>query len=409
MLKICAVFLGLFSPLYGETDLWDLAPIRYSDSKPTDLVSSLAADLASGKQTVEGNTDLERVSFVLNYLGISQESQLLVYSKTSHQNSLIRPSNPRALYFSMNAYLGYVPGGDIEVIVQDAVLGPVYYLIHRGKDGALEVERDLSTCISCHGTTATENVPGLQVRSVFPDEDGHPLLAMGTSQVNHTTPVAERWGGYYVTGHASMPHLGNRTYQKSGPSEPLASDIQDVSGLIDVSKYLQPTSDVIALMVLEHQCRMHNLFTAASMRYCRAYYLGKASDPDGDPDMGAAGRVADGMADKIVECLFFKDEADPGEATEGSEAFQKAFAREIPKAKDGRSLADFQVYERLFKYRCSYMVYSEPFKDLPLRVKKAVLERMHLTLEGNNPAVDWLKNSERKRISQILKDTMTGW
>lgn len=393
----------------GAGDLWELAPIRYSETVATDAVATLAADLASGKIKVEGDTALERLDFVLKVLGVPADSQMLVYSKTSHQNSLIRPSNPRALYFSMNAYVGYVPGGDIEVIATDKVLGPVFYLIRQGADGGLAIERDLASCIRCHGTTATSNVPGMQVRSVIPDEDGRPLLAMGTSQVDHRTPVAERWGGYYITGRASMPHLGNRVYQEDGAAEPEASGLMDLSDKIDVSKYLRPTSDVVALMVLEHQCRMQNLLTAAAMQYRRAHYLGLAADPQGNPDDGTAGRVADGMAEEIVNCLFFKDEADPGEDTEGGAAFQKALGKEIPRTADGRSLADFRLYQRLFKYRCSYMVYSDAFKNLPPRVRDAVLGRMRRVLAGENTVVDWLSGSELKHISAILAETLPGW
>ncbi len=162
-------------------------------------------------------------------------------------------------------------------------------------------------------------------------------------------------------------------------------------------------------MVLEHQCRMHNLLTAASMQYRRAYYLGRAMDADADPDKGSAGRVADGAADQIVECLFFKDEADPGENIEGGEAFQKSFTAQFPKTKDGRSLADFQLYQHLFKHRCSFMVYSNAFRELPQRVKSAVLEKMHRALAGENPKVGWLKEPEQRKITAILAETLPGW
>lgn len=396
-----------FAP--AAEDYWDLAPILYSDRTSTDTLASLAADLASGKTKAEGETELERLRFVLKALRVPEESQVLVFSKTSHQNALIRPDNPRALYFSANAYVGYVPGGKIEVITQDMVLGPVFYLIGVGKEGGLKIERDLSTCISCHGTTATENVPGMQVRSVFPDEDGDPILGMGTSQVNHETPLAERWGGYYVTGRSSLPHLGNRVYQNGGPAEPKASKLVDLRGTINVTKYLRPTSDIVALMLLEHQCRMHNLLTSASMQYRRAYYLGRAINADADPDEGSAGRVADGVADQIIECLFFKDEADSGENIEGGEAFQKSFVAQFPKTRDGRSLADFKLYQHLFKHRCSFMVYSDAFRALPPRVKQAVLGKMRQVLAGENPKVGWLKEPERKKIAAILSETLPGW
>lgn len=393
----------------GDTAFWDLEPIRYSDTQPRDALASLAADLSSGKRVVEGETALERLRFVLKTLEIPEESQVLVFSKTSHQNALIHPGNPRALYFSMNAYVGYVPGGKIEAIVRDSSLGAVYYLIGASPTGGLGIERDFSGCLSCHGTTVTEHVPGLLVRSVFADPDGHPLLALGTRHVNHETPVAERWGGYYVTGRGSMPHLGNRTYQENGPVDPREDDLLDLRGRIDVSKYPCPTSDVVALMVLEHQCKMHNLLIAASLQYRRSYYLGHAMDANSDPDQGSAGKVADALAEKIVDCLFFKDEADLGENLEGGEAFQKAFEKQFPKTSDGRSLADFQLYHRLFKHRCSYMVYSQAFADLPTRVKRSVLEKMRSALDGGDKKTPWLKPTECRRIGEILTATLPGW
>jgi hypothetical protein len=263
--------------------------------------------------------------------------------------------------------------------------------------------------MSCHGTARTENVPGMQVRSVFPNADGHPLLAMGTSHVTHETPLAERWGGYYVTGRSSLPHLGNRTYEEGGADDPRPSDLADLSGWIDVAKYPRPTSDIVALMVLEHQCRMHNLLTAAALQYRRTHFLSRALDPDADPDAGSAGRVADGMAERIVACLLFKDEADPGDGIEGGEDFQKAFTARFPRTKSGDSLADFKLYGRIFKNRCSYMIYSRSFRDLPPRVKRAVLAKLKAALAGEEPAFDWLKESERIRIEAILAETLPGW
>jgi hypothetical protein len=408
-MKYWLLILTLVQSAPADTDIWDLPPLRYSDTVATDPLSKLAADLASGACAIKGITGLDRLRFVLHELRVPEESQVLVFSKTSFQNPLIHPHNPRSLYFSVEAYVGYVPGGDIEVIVQDPLLGPVFHVIEGTKAGGLKIERDLSNCISCHGTSNTENVPGMQVRSVFSDADGHPLLAMGTRQVNHETPLAERWGSYYVTGRSSLPHLGNRTYVEGGATEPNPSDLRDLTGTLDVSKYLRPTSDIVALLVLEHQCRMHNLLNAATVQYRRAAYLTRALDPQADPDAGSAGRVADGMADKIVECLLFKNEADPGEGIEGGEEFQKMFEARYPRTRDGESLADFQLNNRIFKRRCSFMIYSSAFRNLPARVKSAVFGKMQAALSGDDPAYSWLKESERKRIAAILAETLPDW
>jgi hypothetical protein len=232
---------------------------------------------------------------------------------------------------------------------------------------------------------------------------------MGTRLVDHETPLAERWGGYYITGRSSLPHLGNQFFVEDSTPEAKPSDLFDLSKTLDVSKYLRPTSDIVALLVLEHQCRMHNLFNAAAMNYRRALFLSQVLNPKAGPDSGSAGMVADSMADKIVNCLFFKGEADSGEDLEGNADFQRVFEARFPRTKDGRSLADFKLYGRVFKYRCSYMIYSEAFKDLPVQVKLLVLKKMHSALAGKDPAYDWLKASESQKIEAILTETLPAW
>jgi hypothetical protein len=161
-------------------------------------------------------------------------------------------------------------------------------------------------------------------------------------------------------------------------------------------------------MVLEHQCQAHNLLTAASMNYQRAHFLSKSIDPDGDPDQGSAARVAEQAAQRIVEWLLFQTEAEMGDdGVEGSEAFQKEFAASVPRAKNGDSLADFQLNTRLFKNRCSYMIYSDAFHNLPATVKSRVLTKLKTILDAPTCDDDFpsMKLSERRRIATILRDT----
>lgn len=399
----------------AATDLWDLPPTRYSETASGDPIANLALDLGAGKQTLAPMKPLERLRFILKLLDVPEESQILVYSKTSKQNPLINPTNPRCIFFNENSYVGYVPGGSMEVITSDALLGSVYYLIEAGdENGPLRITRDTSDCLSCHGTARTESVPGVLVRSVFPDREGQPLLAMGTFLIDHSSPIRERWGGYYVTGRSSLPHLGNRTYTDAALREfPAESPVlETLEGKIDVSRYLRVTSDIVALMVLEHQCLIHNHLVAAAMNYRRVAWLQKSLDPSGDPDAGAAGKQADESARKIVDLLLFENEAELGEnGIEGDPAFQEAFTRRFPKTPDGRSLADFQLNDRLFKHRCSYMLYSKTFENLPARVKSAVIGRLKEVLAGepgpdNHPQ---LKSSERRKISSILAQTLPGF
>lgn len=409
MLHRSIALLSLTLPLQGQVDAWDLPPVRYSDTPATDRVARLAATWAGDPASGPDGTPLERVRKILAELEVPEASQVLVFSKTSKQTGLIHPGNPRALYFSSDCYVGYVPGGAVEIAVQDSRLGPVFYHIDLGSGlRPVKVERDTSECMSCHATGRTENVPGLMVRSVYPDENGHPLLSLGSGLITHRTPVAERWGGYWVTGSVSLPHLGNTTYRDARSAKPTSRPLADLSGKVDPAKYPRMTSDIVALMVLEHQCQAHNLLTAASMNYRRAFYLAKAVDPDADPDQGAAGRVADQAAEQIVDWFLFTGEAEQGaDGVEGDEDFQRQFTAAIPRTAAGDSLADFQLNTRLFKNRCSYMIYSGAFQALPEVVKTRVITNLRKIFESatEDDRHPEIRLRERRRIARILDET----
>ncbi len=406
------MILSAFCGTAGAADFWEMEPIRYSDTQATDRIARFAEDLASGKTTLKGETDLQKLAGVLEMLDVPVESQVLVYSQTSQQNALIRPKNPRCLYFNENSYVGFVPGGDIEVITHDPVLGMTFYLIDlTQKDPAKVVARDGNACLACHGTRRTESVPGVLIRSVHPDEDGHLILKLGMDHIDARSPIPIRWGGYYVTGNSSLPHLGNRIYTEADERDGVTEAVQHrtLDDVIDVSKYLRNTSDIVSLMVLEHQCRMHNLLVSASMEYRRMHWFSKTLEPDADPDEGRAGKTADEHAVAIVDAMLFKDEAPMGDGgVDGDAAFQDAFAARYPKTEDGGTLAEFQLGSRLFKNRCSYMIYSQSFKVLPPRVKGAVFSRLKEVLEQGKDFPE-IGEKERRRISEILRRTVEGY
>ncbi len=393
---------------------WELPPLRYAETEATDRLAKQAGKAAAG-DWLAGGTPLERLLSLLGLLEIPVESQIMVFSKTSAQNMLIHPANPRSIYFNDHAYVGYVPGGKIEVIIHDPVLGMVFYLIETGSDGRPAILlRDNGSCMDCHATTRTESVPGVLVRSVHPGPDGHLLLALGTSHIDHTSVIEERWGGYYVTGRSSLAHFGNQTFDMTlGRDFPrmkveLKSVADRVPGVL--RNYPRDTSDIVALMVLEHQCKVHNLFNAASVEYRRAYHLGKMIDPQSDPDLGSAGRYAASSAKTIAEILLFKGEAGLGEdGIEGDPAFQDAFTARYPKSSENHSLADFQLHTRIFKHPCSYMVYSPAFDALPPAVKRPLIARLRGLLGEGDEAADWIKPSERKKIVRILTETLPVW
>src|SRR5207249_6740608 len=156
--------------------------------------------LEAGQIELDRSSEKAFVASLLKALDIPASSQMLVFSTTSLQLSLISPSNPRALYFNDEVYLGYVPGGRIEIVSLDPELGGIYYIFEIPKEAApLRIERS-ERCMNCHAADDTGHVPGLVIKSVIPGPTGGSLIAHRLGQIGHGVRFDERFGGWYVTG-----------------------------------------------------------------------------------------------------------------------------------------------------------------------------------------------------------------
>ena len=145
----------------GEVSDYELEPIQYSKAAAKDEVSSLRKQLVDHPAFYDSSSEREFLLRVLEVLNIPKESQVLVFSKTSLQVDRITPARPRALFFSDRYYLGWVQGGDLELISEDPVIGPVFYPIsYRRKPnfGAPEFTRS-NDCLRCHASSRTEDAP----------------------------------------------------------------------------------------------------------------------------------------------------------------------------------------------------------------------------------------------------------
>jgi len=256
------------------------------------------------------------------------------------------------------------------------------------------------------------------IRSVYPHPDGNPITSTGSYLTTHESPISERWGGWYVTGkHGKARHLGNLTISDPKTINHLDFDaganVSTLSRYFDTSKYPLDTSDIVSLMVLEHQCEMHNrlslgmLRTRKWMKYQQELdrSLGRkvASVPT-----GTALTVVRGETERIVDYLLYRGEAAlPDEGIAGSKEFQKAFRGNRKEDSQGRSLKDFDLQRRLFKYRCSYMIYSKAFDSLPDHLEKAVFKQLVSVLrsEARRDRFKDLSKEERATILEILTET----
>ena len=416
----CALCLaGVVSHAENE---YENAPIRYSDTAPNDAAQKLEKDQVAGKVKIPRGSHWDTLYGLLKHWNIPQESQVMVFSKTSKQNDRISPATPRVVYFSDNAYVGYSVGGVLEVSTVDPVLGPIFYLCDPNvpDNEPIRFQRDQS-CLSCHGGPFSPEVPGVLVRSVFPGPEGHPIMSQGSTVVDTTTPFSDRWGGWYVTGkHGGVLHRGNVTAKEEGENVTMnfeaGANVKSLEKFFDTSPYPRKTSDIVALMVLEHQTSTQNVLTKANHAAMRAMYMQQSLQRELGEKVetqptGTARRIIDHCAEDVVDALLFKDEAAlPDGGIEGDPAFQQAFTRNAPQTKDGRSLKDFQLLNRLFKYRCSYMVYSLTFKNLMPQLKETVLTNLWNALDGKtvDDRYGYLTGSERKNIQKILAETLDG-
>jgi hypothetical protein len=72
-----------------------------------------------------------------------------------------------------------------------------------------------------------------------------------------------------------------------------------------------------------------------------------------------------------------------------------------------RSLAELDLNRRLFRYPCSYLVYTEAFDALPEAVKTAVYRRMIEILSGADADRKYASLSavDRRNVLEILRET----
>jgi len=385
----------------------DHAAIQYSTRATSDDVAKLNRQLQDGQRRLSFDAARGYLPSVLAALDISIQSQTLVYSETSFQPESIAKTRPRALYFNDTVAVGWVKGGEVlEVAAQDPEQGVIFYALTQKPQEKPQFARN-ERCLQCHLTSFTGGVPGLLAMSMLPLSDNRNEYAQGWA-VDHRTPLEDRWGGWYVTGTlVPTRHLGNvpvhhveRSYVRAAVAPKLVS----VTGQVDAATYLSPHSDVVALLVLNHQVQMTNLLTRIGWETRLATH---------DVPAGQAGRLSPRVRDvtrDLVDYLLFVDEAQLPAAVRGSSAFAQEFSKKGPRDSKGRSLRELDLTRRLLRYPCSYMIYSETFDAIPEAAKNGVYARMWEILSGKEKDKTYARLSlaDRQAIVEILRETKKG-
>ena len=371
-----------------------IALIAQAPRERTDLASKLDARLKSGETKLQYQDKWGYLQSLLKELDINVDSQVLVFSRTSLQQDKISPKAPRALYFNDTIAVGAVQnGGLFEIAAADPGDGTIFYTLDTKKVDSPHLDRDQSLCLACHGHYW---VPHAFVATVYPGVDGSPFFMGGElfNVTDHRSPFESRWGGWYVSGtHGKMKHLGNAVARN--PYRPVeletkgTQNLTNLSSKFDTSKYLLPTSDLIALMTLEHQTKAVYLMAALSAQF-RA--VGNSSIPVAKRPTEESLNAA---VEDLVSYLTFADEAKLTSPIKGVSTFTQTFPKRGPRDSKGRSLRDFNLKTRMFQYPLSYTVYTEIFDKMDPRALERVYRRLY----------EELSKPDKRAALEILRDT----
>ena len=409
------VLLLVASRVLAQRDGFERPPIDYLNTEVHDPVANLASKIQAGKTVLAYEPNFGYLKSVLKELGVSVNSQTLVFSKTSLQLQRISPRRPRALYFNDDVYVGYCQQGDVlEFAATDAKQGATFYTLEQTDDGNPRIIRDRGVCLSCHASGRTQNVPGYLVRSVFTEVTGQPRLGFRSYTTDHTSDIKERWGGWYVTGlHGSMRHMGNTlsTDNEQDFDREVGANQIDLTNRFRRDSYLSAQSDIVALMVLEHQTQMHNAIAAANYETRQALYqsceMNEILNRPRDQVSDSAKRRIASSTDRVLKYLLMCGEFRLTDTVCGSTRFAQEFTALGRKDSKGRSLRDFDLKTRLFRYPCSYLIDSAAFEGLPAEVRLDVISRLKAILDGRDTSPEYahLSTETRREILEILSET----
>ena len=401
----------------GRSADLDRPPINYATAPDDNVVTALRSRLIKNSG-LEHTRDHGYLKAVLRELNVPISSQTLVFSRTSLQRSRIGPKTPRAIYFNDDVTVGFCRQGDVlELAAADPNLGTVFYTMDQDPKKKGAITRQSENCLICHGSSSNQGFPGHLIRSVSPSSSGDPVLSLGTKRVDHSTPFEDRWGGWFVTGTSGrQDHLGNQMvggWPGLDEKTPNAN-VVDLKPYFTVANYLSPHSDLVALMVLEHQGEAHNRIARANMLTRLALHeqdeLNKAlKEPAGTRSESITRRIH-WACEPLVQYLLFHDEAKLTEPVAGTSDFAKEFAARGPFDAKKRSLREFDLKTRMFRYPLSYTIYSKLFDGLHAEAKERVYLRLWEVLSGKDQSKEFahLSESDRKAIREILHATKPG-
>lgn len=386
--------------------------MHYGRPAAHNALAQLQQRLQSGELKLSFSEPRGYLDSLLVALGIDPSSQVLVYSKTSLQTGSISAATPRAIYFDTDTYVGYVQGsGDLELAALDSELGQVFYTLPNRPSGTPQVQRQTLTCLACHDTYELSGggVPRFLLMSSYVDVHGNQLTHEDSILTTDETPIESRWGGWYVTGQTGKQvHVGNiqvRTVQELVKLDSVRrGNLDTLQGLFNTAPYLSDKSDVVALLVLQHQVTVQNLLTRVNFEVREA--LARSGNRPAALATKTSGELREFM-DDLAKAMLFGDAAPYTDTIRGNSGFDAWFQKQGPRDPQGRSLRELDLHTRLLRYPLSYLVYSPSFDALPDYARDYLYGRFAAVLQGrdSSAAYAFMSDTAKRDTLEILAAT----
>ena len=273
------------------------------------------------------------------------------------------------------------------------------------------MQRQTLTCLACHDTYELSGggVPRFLLMSSYVNVRGDQLTHEDSILTTDETPIESRWGGWYVTGQTGKQvHVGNiqvHTVQELVKLDSVRrGNIDTLQGLFDTTPYLSDKSDVVALLVLQHQVTVQNLLTRVNFEVRAA--LAKS----GGKPAALSGKVQGelrGYMDALAKGMLFGDAVPYTDTIRGTSGFDVWFQKQGPTDPQGRSLRQLDLKTRLLRYPLSYLVYTPSFDALPDYARDYLYGRFAAVLQGREHSDSYptISDSARQDTLAILSAT----
>ncbi len=264
----------------------------------------------------------------------------------------------------------------------DADRGPVFYTVSAANVRPV-LEREAPRCLSCHDSYSElgGGVPRFLFESTYDVDHGSLIPDAVARETAQDTPIAQRWGGWYVTGDdGGALHLGNIQPPAANTAVALTKvkrgSLATLDPLLDTSAYLRKTSDIVALLVLEHQVSVHNQITRANYK---TRMLLDRELPGSDAGSMHWAQLPPALQTRmtsmlrpLVDGLMMTQARGLPARVVGGNGYSDWFQAQGPKDARGRSLRELDLRSKVFRYPLSYLIYSDGFDALPPLVREHV-------------------------------------